>query len=265
MKVRDLFALDGMVAVVTGAGSGIGRGVAEALADAGAAVMCTDVNRDTAEETAASIIRDFGARALAFRVDTSEEKGVQQLFASVFAAEKRLDILFNCAGICHRGAKVHEFPREQWDRILAVNLTGIYLCCREALKIMVPQRSGSIVNICSSLAERGSESGTSPGMAATKGGVAALTMDMANAYAGLGIRINALVPGMIKTNIAKSLFPDLSYEQVAQMLFKGAIEKIPMGRIGTPDDLKGAAVFLASPASAYVTGDFLCVDGGSKW
>jgi NAD(P)-dependent dehydrogenase (short-subunit alcohol dehydrogenase family) len=101
-------------------------------------------------------------------------------------------------------------------------------------------------------------------MAATKGGVAALTRDMANAYARVGIRVNALVPGMIKTNIAKTLFPELSYEQVSEMLFAGAIEKIPMARIGTPEDLKAAAVFLASPASAYVTGEFLGVDGGAK-
>jgi NAD(P)-dependent dehydrogenase (short-subunit alcohol dehydrogenase family) len=264
MKVRDLLDLSRKVAVVTGAGSGIGRGVSEALADAGASVTCADINGETAEETAASITRNAGVQASAFVVDTSSEPGVKYLFASVLAAHKRVDILFNCAGICHREAMVHEFSLEQWDRIVAVNLTGIFLCCREALKIMVVQRSGSIVNICSSLATRGSDAGTSPGMAATKGGVAALTRDMANAYARHGIRINALVPGIIKTNIAKSLFPDLSYEQVAEKLFKGAIEKVPMGRIGTPDDLKAAAIFLASPASEYITGDFLSVDGGAK-
>jgi NAD(P)-dependent dehydrogenase (short-subunit alcohol dehydrogenase family) len=264
VSVGDLFKLDGNIAVVTGAGSGIGRGIAEALADAGASVTCADINRETAEETAASLERSFHITAHPFVVDTSDERGVQQLFSSVAASFGRLDILFNSAGVCHHETLPHEFSLEQWNRIVSINLTGVFLCCREALRIMVPQRSGCIVNICSALANRGSEAGTSPGMAATKGGVAALTRDMANAYARMGIRVNALVPGMIKTNIAKTLFPDLSYEQVSEILFAGAMEKIPMARIGTPEDLKAAAVFLASPASAYVTGEFLGVDGGAK-
>lgn len=261
-KVRDLFDLTGKVAVVTGAGSGLGKAIAEAMGEAGAKVVCADINEETAKKTAA-YIEGIGSSGIAVKADVSNEAEVKRMVEKTVDVFGRLDILFNIAGIPHMPAKIHEFPKEDWDRIIAVNLTGTYLCCKEALKVMIKQKSGKIINMSSTLATRGSKTGKAPGMCATKGAVNVLTKDMAVAYADMGIQVNALAPGHFQTNIATQLFKDMTYEEAKTMIFNTSQEDIPMRRIGYPDnDIKGAAIFLASKASDYITGHILAVDGG---
>lgn len=260
-RAIDLFDLKGKTAVVTGAGSGIGKGIAEAMGEAGAMVVCADINEDTAQETA-DYVSSLGVSAIAVKTDVSKQKDVSNMVRQTVKTFGRLDILFNIAGIPHMPAKVHDLPKEDWDRIISVNLTGTFLCCKEALKIMLKQRSGKIINMSSTIATRGSKAGNTPGMCATKGAVTVLTKDMAVAYAEMGIQVNALAPGHFKTNIGAQLFKDLTYEEVEKIIFKDSAEEIPLKRIAIPDDIKGAAIFLASKASDYVTGHVLVVDGG---
>ena len=261
-KARELFDLAGRVAVVTGAGSGIGKAIAEAMGEAGANVVCADINEVTAKETAA-YINGIGSKAMVVKTDVSKEGDVRNMVEETVKAFGRVDILFNIAGVPHMPAKVHELPREDWDRIISINLTGTYLCCKEALKIMLRQKSGKIINMSSTIATRGSKTGKAPGMCATKGAVTVLTKDMAVAYADQGIQVNALAPGDFKTNIGAQLFKDKTYEEVKKIIFDMSAEEIPMKRIGIPShDIKGAAIFLASKASDYVTGHILAVDGG---
>jgi gluconate 5-dehydrogenase len=260
-KVLELFELAGKVAIVTGAGSGIGKAVAEAMGEAGAGVVCADINRAEAKATAAYVC-DVGSDAIAVKVDVSKAPDVKKMIDVTLKQFNRLDILFNIAGVAHLPAKLHELPKKDWDRILSINLTGTYLCCKEALQIMVNQRSGKIINMSSTIAARGSKTGNTPGMCATKGAVTVLTKDMAVAYADMGIQVNALAPGHIKTNIGAPLFPALKYEEVEKLIFKDSAAEVPMKRIGLPDDLKGAAILLASKASDYMTGHILVVDGG---
>jgi gluconate 5-dehydrogenase len=261
-KVRALFDLTGKVALVTGAGSGLGKAIAEAMGEAGAKVVCTDINEDTAGKTAA-YIEGIGSPAIAVKADVSNESDVKRMVEETVNAFGRLDILFNIAGIPHMPAKIHEFPKEDWDRVISVNLTGTYLCCKEALKVMLKQKSGKIINMSSTIATRGSKTGKAPGMCATKGAVTVLTKDMAVAYADQGIQVNALAPGPFETNIGAQLFKDLPYEEVRKIAFNASEEEIPMKRVGIPtNDIKGAAIFLASKASDYVTGHILAVDGG---
>lgn len=261
-KVRDLFDLTGKVALVTGAGSGLGKAIAEAMGEAGARVVCADINEDTAKKTAA-YIEGMGSPAIAVKVDVSNEAEVRRMVEMTVNTFGRLDILCNIAGVPHMPAKVHELPKGDWDRIIAVNLTGTYLCCKEALKVMIEQKSGKIINMSSTIATRGSKTGRAPGMCATKGAVTVLTKDMSVAYADMGIQVNALAPGHFQTNIAAQLFKDMTYEEAKTMIFNTSLEDIPMKRIGNPDnDIKGAAIFLASKASDYITGHILAVDGG---
>src|SRR4030042_1222497 len=157
-KVRALFDLTGKVALVTGAGSGLGKAIAEAMGEAGAKVVCTDINEDTAGKTAA-YIEGIGSPAIAVKADVSNESDVKRMVEETVNAFGRLDILFNIAGIPHMPAKIHEFPKEDWDRVISVNLTGTYLCCKEALKVMLKQKSGKIINMSSTIATRGSKTG----------------------------------------------------------------------------------------------------------
>ena len=248
--------------MVTGAGSGMGKAIAEAMGEAGAKVVCVDINEDTAKETAA-YIQKIGSTAIAVKADVSKETDVQRAVEEAVNTFGGLDILFNIAGIPHLPHMLHEFPKEDWDRIISVNLTGTFLCCREALKIMVKHKSGKIINMSSTLGQRGSKFGKAAGMVATKGGVTVLTKDLAVGYADMGIQVNALAPGDFKTNIGAQLFKNVTYEEAKKLTFNISSEEIPMKRIGIPnEDIKGAAIFLASKASDYVTGHILAVDGG---
>jgi NAD(P)-dependent dehydrogenase (short-subunit alcohol dehydrogenase family) len=240
------------VAVVTGGAGGLGAAIARGLAEAGAAVAVAD--RDAAgARTLAAELTAAGRRALGIAVDVSDAAGVDAMAREVEAALGPVDILVNCAGITHRQPAV-DFPRAQWDRVLAVNLTGVFLPTQSLGRGMVARRRGAVVNIASIAGKIGL-----PGTvayAASKGGVVMLTRALAVEWAPHGVRVNAIAPSWFSTNIGDLVHREPDY-------FERAMRRVPLGRMGKPDELVGAALYLASDASAMVTGHVLAVDGGT--
>ncbi|HWZ51558.1 MAG TPA: glucose 1-dehydrogenase [Granulicella sp.] len=247
-NIFDLFRLDGRVALVTGAASGLGAAIAQALSQAGASVAAHG-NRRAAEETAARL----GPSARAFRVDLGSKQGAEELFAEVKAHFGQVDILINNAGTIHRSA-AEEVALADWEQVLQINLTSVFqlsqLCARDLIARGAP---GKIVNIASLLSFQGGI--RVPAYAASKGGVAQLTKALANEWAPRRIQVNAIAPGYFATSNTEAL-------QADEVRNRQILERIPAGRWGRPDDLAGAALFLASRASDYVTGTVLTVDGG---
>jgi 2-deoxy-D-gluconate 3-dehydrogenase len=247
-SVLELFRLDGRVALVTGASSGLGAAIATALAEAGAQVA-VHRNRRPASETAASI----GGRAAVFQCDLSDSKGAERLFSEVVERFGRVDILVNNAGTIHRSAAA-DFSLEEWQRVLQVNLTSVFQLSQLAGRNMMGRDSGGkIVNIASMLSFQGGI--RVPAYAASKGGVAQLTKALANEWAAHNIQVNAIAPGYFATSNTEAL-------QADPVRSRQILERIPANRWGQPRDLAGAAVFLSSRASDYVTGTVLTVDGG---
>jgi NAD(P)-dependent dehydrogenase (short-subunit alcohol dehydrogenase family) len=243
--------LEGKVAVVTGAGSGNGRAIALGYAREGARVLAGDLNEDTARETAA-LARDKDRAVEACRVDVSDGPSVQAMLARAEERFGRLDILVSNAGIIHR-TEFLDLTEETFDRVIAVNLRGTFLCGLYGARRMAASGGGVIINIASVNAEVAASN--TAAYCASKGGVQMLTRSMAVSLAPHHIRVNAIGPGTIRTNINRD-----------RLDRPGAVEaeakRIPLGRVGDPEDLVGAAVFLASDDSAYVTGQTLFVDGG---
>jgi 2-deoxy-D-gluconate 3-dehydrogenase len=242
------FRLDGKVALITGAASGLGAAIAIALAQAGAQVAVHG-NRRPATATAESI----GQTAAAFQADLADTAGPEALFHSVNQHFGRVDILVNNAGTIHRNA-AEDTLLEDWQRVLQVNLTSVFqLSQLVARDLLARQTGGKILNIASLLSFQGGI--RVPAYAASKGGVAQLTKALANEWAPHGIQVNAIAPGYFATTNTEAL-------QADETRNRQILERIPAGRWGQPQDLAGAAVFLASPASDYVTGTILTVDGG---
>lgn len=250
-NVLDLFRLDGKVALVTGAASGLGAAIACALAEAGAAVAVHG-NRRAADETAAQIIA-AGGNAAAFQADLSDEAGAAALFAAAKARFGHVDILINNAGTINRDAAV-DTSLDSWQQVLQVNLTSVFqLSQLVARDLFTREAPGKIVNIASLLSFQGGI--RVPAYAASKGGVAQLTKALANEWAARNVQVNAIAPGYFATTNTEAL-------QADETRNRQILERIPAGRWGQPGDLSGAAVFLASRASDYVTGTVLTVDGG---
>ena len=246
-NVLDLFRLDGKVALVTGAASGLGAAIAEALAQAGASVACHG-NRRAATQTAETI----GGDAAAFQADLSTTTGAEKLFGEVKARFGRVDILVNNAGTIHRDA-AEDFKLDDWQMVLQVNLTSVFQLSQLAAKDMMLRNKGKIVNTASLLSFQGGI--RVPAYAASKGGVAQLTKALANEWAPKGIQVNAIAPGYFATTNTEAL-------QADETRNRQILERIPAGRWGQPQDLAGAALFLSSAASDYVTGTVVTVDGG---
>jgi NAD(P)-dependent dehydrogenase (short-subunit alcohol dehydrogenase family) len=243
--------LEGKIAVVTGSGGGIGRAIAQRFAAEGAHVWVTDINGETAEETVRSI-KASGGLATGMLVDVSKGQDLTALVRNVESAHGRADVLVNNAGILVRG-EVRQLSDADWTKLREVNLDAILRLSRDALPLLRKSSAPSIINISSIMAHRGLR--PLAAYTATKGAVTALTKGLAVEYAPFKIRVNSIAPGYVETAITDRL---LKLPPVKQAL----IDKTPMGRLGQPEDLTGAAVFFASDDSLYCTGSELAVDGG---
>lgn len=254
MNVKRLFDLTGHVAVVTGGSIGLGRQMAEGLAEMGASLVLCARKKDRCEQ-AAKELKALGVKTLALGCDVKNPASVQNLVDATLAQLGRIDILINNAGTSW-GASVEQMSLEQWNKVIETNLTGTFLCCQAVGKCMAAQKRGKIVNIASTAGLRGSPPDFQAiGYHASKGGVIAFTKDLARKWAIHNIHVNAIAPGWFPTHMSQVVI-----ERNRENLLRG----IPLGRFGGDHDLKGAAVFLASDASDFVTGEVLVVDGGQS-
>jgi NAD(P)-dependent dehydrogenase (short-subunit alcohol dehydrogenase family) len=254
MSLPHPFNLDGRVAVVTGAASGLGIEFSEAMAEAGADVVCSDVNEGACEETAERV-RGLGRDALAVRCDVSKEDDVKAMVERAVERFGGVDVLFNNAGIAD-AAPVHEYPTENWHQVIDVDLHGVYYCARECLKVMVGQGSGKIINVASIWGLAGASSVFPiPAYNAAKGAVVNLTRSLAVEFAARGVRVNAVAPSLTSTDATA----DISAEDVAEFL-----RRIPMGRAAEPAEVADVIAFLAGPDARFITGVVLPIDGGLR-
>lgn len=250
MAILDRFRLDGKLALVTGSATGLGAAIAVALAEAGASVACHG-NRRPAENTTAHV-RSLGRESQSFAADLGRTDGAEILYSAVTAAMGAPDILVNNAGMIYR-EPAETYNAEAWMAVLQVNLNSVFRLCQLAGHAMLKQRQGKIVNIASLLSFQGGI--RVPAYAASKGGVAQLTKALANEWAAQNVQVNAIAPGYFRTENTSALQKDETRN-------RQILERIPAERWGEPEDMAGAALFLASPASNYVTGEVLVVDGG---
>ena len=250
MGILDQFRLDGKVALVTGSASGLGAAIALALAEAGASVACHG-NRRPADETSERI-RAMGRESQSFAADLSKPGEADSLYEAVSAAMGAPDVLVNNAGMIYR-EPAEDYDVQAWMTVLQVNLTSVFRLCQLAGRTMLDQQQGKIINIASLLSFQGGI--RVPAYAASKGGVAQLTKALANEWAQRNVQVNAIAPGYFHTENTSALQKD-------EVRNRQILERIPAGRWGEPEDIAGAAVFLASAASNYITGEVLVVDGG---
>ncbi len=241
--------LEGKVAVVTGSARGIGRAIAMALARQGCDVVISDIEEELASATA-SEVAGLGRRSLAIRCDVSSREEVEGLVKQAVAEMGRLDLFVNNAGIT-RDTLLIRMSEEQWSQVLDINLKGTFFCCKAAAKVMMKARSGKIVNIASVVGRMGNVGQAN--YSASKAGVIALTRTAARELAPRNINVNAVAPGFIETEMTQGL------PEKARQAF---LEKIPLGRPGSADEVANVVCFLCSSAADYITGQCITVDGG---
>ena len=255
-KVDSVFAqfrLDNKIAFITGAGDGLGRIAALALGEAGAHVCVSDINLEWAEKVAEEIMEAGGA-ADARKMDVANNPEIESGIAGIIGQHGRIDILVNNVGLAKR-APTEKLSLEDWNEIVQVNQTQVFVCSREAGRHMLREGEGSIINVSSIMGLVGG--GFYPNLPyhATKGAVVNMTRALAAEWAGRGIRVNAIAPTFVKTNLTIPVRAD-------PIATQWIIDKTPMGRFAEPEELAGAFLFLASPAASMVTGQTLAVDGG---
>jgi len=250
MQTLKLFDLSGKTAVVTGCDTGLGQGMTIALAEAGADIVGASVVGDASETKAA--VENTGRKFTYHKVDISDRTQLYAFINKVKADNKRIDILVNNAGVIMRKPAA-EHPDEYWDKVVDINLNAQFILGREFGKHMIEKGGGKIIFTCSLLSFQGGIN--VPGYTATKSAVAGLVRAFGNEWGNKGICVNGIAPGYIATNNTKALREDAERS-------KSILDRIPVGRWGIPDDFKGPIVFLASPASDYVNGTVLFVDGG---
>lgn len=249
----DLFNLSGRIGIVTGGARGIGFAIAKGLASSGALVVIADINSDGAEKAAVTIRAD-GFQAKSITVNVTKRNSVQDMVAQTVEGSGQIDILVNCAGIIVR-KPIEEVTDEEWDSILDVNLRGVFLCSQVVGREMIRRKQGKIINISSNIAQV-----LQPGRgiyAVSKAGVSHLTKVMALEWAPYHINVNAIAPAPTMTDLNKKFFDEHPED------YQERLRSIPMGRLGDPQDYVGMAIFLASKASDFVTGQTIFVDGGS--
>ena len=252
MRVQELFDLNGKVAIVTGGSIGLGRQMAEGLAEAGADLVLCARKKERCEK-AAKELEALGCDVLALGCDVKKPEDVQAVIDATVERFGRLDILINNAGTSW-GAPVEDMTVEQWNKVIETNLTGTFLFSQAAGKVMTPQKRGKIINITSVAGIHGAPPAFQAiGYHASKGGVIAFTKDLACKWGMHNIQVNAIAPGWFPTNMSAV---------VIERNREAFLKRLPLGRFGGENDLKGAAVFLASAASDFVTGHVLVVDGG---
>jgi len=249
MTENKLFNLQGKIALVTGASRGLGKAITLGLAQAGSDVAVADVlnTAETVEE-----IKKIGRTAIGISVDVSEELSVASMVDQVIEKFGRIDILVNNAGIL-KSAPAEEMAEQDWDKVMKINLKGQFLCARQVGKQMIKQKSGKIINVAS-IAGLAAFAQTAA-YNASKAGVILMTKTLAIEWGKHNIRVNAICPGVFATAMTKNFLKDENFVQMIK-------NKVPLGRYGQPEELIGAAIYLASDASSYLTGHALVVDGG---
>lgn len=247
MSVREMFELDGKVAAVTGGARGIGRACADALQEMGARIALLDILEDRLDQSA----REMGDGTLGIVCDVTDKAAVTAAFDRIAQDLGRLDILVTSAGICI-WANAEDMSEEDWDKVISINLKGIFLCCQAAGRMMIPRKSGSIINIASMSGGIVNRPQAQSAYNASKAAVIHLTRSLAAEWAPHNIRVNSISPGYTLSELTRQ-FPEH---------FDGWMPYIPMGRMAQPEELVGAVVYLASDAASYTTGHDLVIDGG---
>lgn len=252
MNVMNQFRLDGKTALVTGARRGIGKAMTLGLAEAGADIIAVSANLEASGSEIEKAVTALGRSFAGYRCDFAKRDDLYRFIDQATADHPVIDILINNAGtVLREPAERH--PDEYWDKIINTNLSAQFVLSREIGKRMLARGSGKIIFTASLLTFQGGI--TVPGYAASKGGVGQLTKALANEWAGRGVQVNAIAPGYVRTDVTEALQNDPDR-------YRAILERIPAGRWGEIDDFKGPAVFLASAASDFVTGEILVVDGG---
>lgn len=258
MKLHDLFTLKGKVALITGGGRGIGKFIATGLAEAGADLVITSRKMKNLEGTAEELESEYGVKVLPVACDISRTEDIDAMFKAAVDKFQQINVLVNNSGVTW-GAPTLKFPIEKWDHLFNVNVRGVWVLSQRAANLMKTQGGGNIINISSMAAFRGFEDSILPSIpyGASKGAVNLLTIDLAVKLAKYNIRVNAIAPGYFRTDM-------VGYYETpeAKAAYDRLLSGIPLRRIADVDDMKAVAVFLASDASAYITGHILRVDGG---
>ena len=250
----DKFRLDGQVAVVTGAAKGIGFAVADALSEAGAHVVLTDLN-GAAAETAAQVLVSKGRRVSAMELDVTDARQVEAVADKIIALHGKIDILVNNAGIAISFIPAEVMDDVSWHKVIDVNLNGVFYCCRAFGRHMLARKSGVVVNVGSMSADIVNYPQEQANYNASKAGVHHLTRSLAAEWASRGVRVNAVAPTYIETDLTRG-------EAQNPEILKHWIDGTPMGRMGQPEEVASVILFLASDASSLMTGSIVSVDGG---
>ena len=250
----DMFRLDGKVGVVIGGAGGIGQALVLGLAQQGANVAIADLNLQGSEDVAQEIQPKVASRVVAFPVDVTDEKSVAQLVEKVVSEFGTVDILVNSQGVSIR-KPAGEFSIQEWDTMFDVNVKSIMMTCREFGKVMIDKKRGKVINMSSIYGIRAPFWGGSEAYCATKGAVHMITRALAAEWAPYNINVNAIGPSLVATKLVEQALKDPER-------LRRSLANVPLGRIGQPEDIMGACIFLASPASDFITGQILYVDGG---
>ena len=251
MDSSELFRLNGKIALVTGSAQGLGKEIASSLAQNGCSLVLADIAYP--EETAKQI-EEMGSRCISVKGDVSDEAEVKDMVEKAISEYKKVDILVNNAGISQLSyTATEDLPIEEWDKIIAVNLRGTFLCCKHVGKQMTGSGGGSIINISTTAGITGVP--RAPAYCASKAGIILLTKSLALEWAKNNIRVNAIAPHYLETELTKGL-------RASEKVYDGLVKQIPMRRFAKPAEVVGTVLFLSSPASSYITGTVIVVDGG---